>query len=193
MKKLLTVLILLFASAAWGGYYEDGVAADGKKNHTEAMRLFKLAAAQGHVRAQYELGDRYFGHGIPQGYAEAANWYKLAAAQGHAKAQSSLGMMYRKGNGVVQNLVEAVKWFKLSAAQGDVSGQYRLVSMHANGHGVVQDYVRAHMWMNLAAASGGEDAAEQRDHYAISMTQQQIAQAQKMARECQARNFKNYD
>ena len=65
--------------------------------------------------------------------------------------------------------------------------------MYYNGDGVVQDYVRAHMWFNLSAAGANAGAAKNRDLVAAKMTTQQIAKAQKLARECQARNFKHCD
>ena len=49
------------------------------------------------------------------------------------------------------------------------------------------------MWYNLAAVKGDADAVKSRDIIAKKMTTQQIAEAQKLARECQARNFKNCD
>ena len=58
---------------------------------------------------------------------------------------------------------------------------------------LVQDYTRAHMWLNLAAVTGNATAVKNRDIIASKMTSQQIAEAQKLARECQARNFKNCD
>lgn len=66
--------------------------------------------------------------------------------------------------------------------------------MYANGQGVAQDYVRAHMWFNLGAISGDSaDAASNRDIVAARMTPAQIAEAQAMARKCQASNFKQCD
>ena len=65
--------------------------------------------------------------------------------------------------------------------------------MYSNGQGVVQDHVRAHMWWNLAATKGDADAVKNRDIVAAKMTTQKIAEAQKLARECQARNYKNCD
>ena len=62
--------------------------------------------------------------------------------------------------------------------------------MYANGEGVRQDYVRAHMWFNLAAANGNEKGSKNRDTTARRMTSQQIAQAQRMAAQCEARNYK---
>jgi hypothetical protein len=49
------------------------------------------------------------------------------------------------------------------------------------------------MWFNLGAASGDVNGVKERDIAAARMTPQQIAVAQKMARECQQRNFKGCD
>ena len=54
--------------------------------------------------------------------------------------------------------------------------------MH-NGQGVVQDYVMAHVWYNLAAARGLKQARATRDRIAQKMTRDQIAEAQRLARE----------
>ncbi len=61
---------------------------------------------------------------------------------------------------------------------------------YAYCRGVPMDYVRAHMWFNLAAAQGFADAVKNRDMFTKVLTPQQMAEAQKLARECQARNFK---
>ena len=68
-----------------------------------------------------------------------------------------------------------------------------LGAMYYEGHGVTKDYVHAHMLWNLAAAKGDSDAAKFRDYVAGGMTQGQIAEAQKLARECEQRNYKNCD
>jgi TPR repeat protein len=65
--------------------------------------------------------------------------------------------------------------------------------MYYQGKGVLQDYVRAHLWFNIAAVGGDSDSTRSRDTTASKMTPQQIAEAQKLARECQARNLKNCD
>ena len=79
------------------------------------------------------------------------------------------------------------------AVQGVAWAQLLLGVMYDNGQGVVQDYIRAHMWSNLGAVSGDKDAVKNRDIVASKMTPQQIGEAQKRARECQARQFKNCD
>ena len=87
----------------------------------------------------------------------------------------------------------AIRKYKNAAAQGSAYAQSNLASMYYFGKGVVQDYVRAHMWANLAASASVKDGDKKRDAIASFMTPQQIAEAQKMARQCQAKNFKNCD
>jgi len=55
--------------------------------------------------------------------------------------------------------------------------------MYGQGRGVPEDYVQAHMWFNLAASQGDTNAAGKRDIAADLMTNQQIAEAQALARE----------
>jgi TPR repeat protein len=55
--------------------------------------------------------------------------------------------------------------------------------MYEWGYGVPQDYAQAHMWFNLAGASGDADAIKKRDTIARKMTPDQIAEAQRLARE----------
>ena len=196
LKRLQTILITLAicVGTVWAGDFEDGVAAYEKNDFTTALRKFKSVAAQGYASAQMNLGIMYgAGQGVVQDYAESVRWYKLAAVQGDAPAQLNLGIMYAKGQSVVQDYAEAVRWYKLAAAQGEAVAQLNLGAMYYNGQGAVQDYIRAHMWLNLAAVKGESLAVKNRDIVASRMTPQQIAEAQKLARECQARNFKNCD
>ena len=97
--------------------------------------------------------------------------------------------MFAKGIGVVQDYVEAVRWYRLAATQGHADAQTNLGFMYGNGRGVPMDVVRAHMWFNLAAAKGDADAVKNRDFAASKMSPQQMAEAQKLARECRERNF----
>ena len=101
--------------------------------------------------------------------------------------------MYDDGKGVLQDYAEAVRWYKLAAAQGDSGAQNNLASMYFKGKGVAQDYVRTHMWFNLASLVTQGKSAAARDAVSKLMTPQQVAEAQKLARECQARKFKNCD
>ena len=126
-------------------------------------------------------------------YATALTKYKSAALKKDAYAQAQVGNIYREGLGVVQDYAEAVRWYKLAAAEGNVEAQNNLGIMYGVGKGVLEDHKRAHMWFNLAAAVGHSNAVTGRDLVAKQMTTKQISEAQKLARECQARNFKNCD
>ena len=73
------------------------------------------------------------------------------------------------------------------SGEGDAAGQGLLGAMYADGAGVPQDYVEAHMWANMAAA---QSSGETRDHWVnnrdlntAKMTAEQIAEAQRRARE----------
>jgi hypothetical protein len=195
--KLLNYLVFvsfLFAGVVWAGDVEDADAALLKNDYATALIKYKQAAKNNNSVAQFSLGNMYFnGLGVKQDQAEAVRWYKLAAAQGNELAQLNLGLLYDGGNGVLQDYSESVRWFKLAAAQGNSVAQNNLASMYHTGRGVIQSYVLSHMWFNLAALKSKEKSAAARDAISKLMTQQQVAEAQKLARECQARNFKNCD
>ena len=120
---------------------------------------------------------------MQQNDAEAANWYQMAGEQGDAHAQHCLGVMYYDGTGVPQNHIEAVKWFCMAAERGYASAQLSLGLMYARGQGVAVDHVRAHMWFALAAVQGDEGAATNRETAVTRMTSEQIAEAERLARE----------
>lgn len=100
--------------------------------------------------------------------------------------------MYDEGQGADQDYTKAMRWYKLAAAQGKASAQSNLSPMYFNGQSVAQDYVRAHMWSNLSSINS-DAFKKKRDAIAEKMTTQQIAEAQKLARERQLRNLKNCD
>ena len=76
-----------------------------------------------------------------------------------------------------------MKWFRLAAAQGIALAQFKLGFMYKAGEGVPQDYVQAHKWFNLAASRGNPSALARRIEISQEMSSEQIAEAQKLARE----------
>ena len=123
-------------------------------------------------------------------YGPAQRRWKSLAENGDAFAQYNLGNMYRVGHGLWENDKTAVKWYTLAAEQGHASAQYFLGWMYADGEGVILDNVRAHMWLNIAASSGEKDASKNRDIVANRMTPADISAAQKLARECVRKKYK---
>ena len=112
---------------------------------------------------------------------------RTEAEQGDVVAQGLLGDWYHDGDRVSQDHVEAVRWYRLAADQGDAAAQVSLGNMYDNGLGVQQDDVQAHMWFNLAASQltgeARELVVENRDWVAFRMTPEQIAEAERLARE----------
>mgnify|MGYP000713295099 CR=1 FL=1 len=123
-------------------------------------------------------------------YATALREWTPFAEQGIAEAQFFLGLMYSEGQGVPQDYKAAAKWFRLAAEQGNAYAQYNLGLMHYNGESVPQDYIRAHMWLNIAAANGYEAGVTFRDAFAKHMSPTDILVAQRLARECMAKDYK---
>jgi uncharacterized protein len=60
---------------------------------------------------------------------------------------------------------------------------FRLGMMYSTGAEVETDYVSAHKWFNLAAMHGNTEAARLRREIAVLMSDAEIAQAQRAARD----------
>ncbi len=110
------------------------------------------------------------------------------AEQGDASAQSKLGLMYLMGEAIPLDYKEAFRWYRASAVQENSSAQGSLGAMYRKGLGLPQDYIQAFMWYDLAVAKSELDQerrlwAKNRDSIAKKMTSEQIAEAQRLARE----------
>jgi len=160
-----------------------------KKTLTALMMAFTLLVTSGGMSFAQDFYKGWRAY-IKDDYRTALREFRPLAEQGDARAQVRLGMMYEKGKGVLQDYKEAVKWYRKSAEQGYADAHYRLGFMYAMGRGVIQDNVYAHMWMNIAASTGEFAASAIRNNIANDMTPSQIAEAQKLARECVRKNYK---
>lgn len=120
-------------------YYEGrGVEVD----KVEAAKLFRSAAEEGHVTAQYRLAVCYeLGDGVNQDKAESFKWYQEAAKQRHIIAQFRTGACYELGDGVKQDKVEALRWFQEAASQGNLPSQKRVIKLKSElfGHSNTAD------------------------------------------------------
>jgi len=172
-----------------GVLYNKGIGVP--QDYTEAMKWYRKAAEQGLADAQYNLGVMYHeGEGIPQDYAEGMKWFQKAAEQENADAQYNLGVMYHKGEGIPPDYIETSKWYWKAAEQGHADAQYSLGAMYGRGQGVPQDRVQAYIWLSLAASRFSEPEIEKRQMVLLNrgiiaseMTPEQIAEAQRLARE----------
>ena len=74
------------------------------------------------------------------------------------------------------------EWLPL-AEQGHAEAQHQLGYMYLQGRGVARDDIQAHIWWSLAASQGNEASTLARKIVAGLMTPEQIAEAEKLARE----------
>jgi TPR repeat protein len=100
------------------------------------------------------------------------------------------------------NYVMAMKWWRRAADRGDPSAQMKVAYLYEEGRGGTPvDYTQAYKWYDIAAAivgakidrlpiaashNGEKDNSDQlkhRDQVATHMTSDQIADAQRLARE----------
>ena len=160
-----------------------------------SMRVrFTVAVA---LAAGFALG--VYRHSIKQAFVDSAVAVGLASpAAGAAEAETAFQKTdYAKALKLARPLAEdgdpraeAARWYRLAAEQGDAQAQYNLGLAYARGEGVTQNAVDAHMWFNLAAARFPANdtrnrtaAVKNRDAVAGEMSSEQLAEAQKRARE----------
>ncbi|MDD9903249.1 MAG: tetratricopeptide repeat protein [Rhodospirillaceae bacterium] len=87
-----TIALLIFgAIGSVEADYKTGERAVMMGDYPTALKNFREAAAQGHPKAQFELGLMYEqGDGVKRDFAEAAKWYRKALANGHELAARAL-------------------------------------------------------------------------------------------------------
>jgi len=178
---LIALALALSAAPVSADLSEDALVAFSIKDYQTAARLYRELAEQGDVDAQDNLGNMYYrGMGVPENYAEAAKWYRKAAEQGDASAQSSLGQMYVFGEGVPQDFVQGYKWLILALAQDDEpctdtsdsqDQEYQDAMDYLCEQKRSADAKLRHMRRELLSLLRGK------------MTREQIAEAQRLARE----------
>jgi TPR repeat protein len=166
----------------------------------EALTWFRKAAGQSHLYAISDLGKMYEkGEGVPVDRAEAGRWYRRAADAAFAVPDEDFAEWDPWA--VVDIFQEAAAYGHARAQQHNVDYylhmaadptfrslrahyQSKLGDLYSRGQ---WDYVQAHMWFNLAASiSTGDDQTKYsaaRDAVAAKMTHNQIAEAQRLARE----------
>ena len=79
--------------------------------------------------------------------------------------------------------IDALTQFENDARQGRADALYNLGLAYSTGQGVDVDFVAAHKWFNLAAMKGVEVAKNWRAQISREMNSNQIAEAQRLARE----------
>lgn len=181
--------VLASAGIVLAGPFEDGDAAFLRGEYEIALRLWRPLAESGDAKAQHLVARLYAnGQGVTRDRTEALKWYRKAAEQGDAEAQFDLSVIYDDGLGIPRDFTEAVKWYRRAADQGQALAMSNLGVMYQLGQGIARDPVQALKWFMLSAShhSPGRDrdlARRSRDQTAGKMTTDQIAEAERLARD----------
>ena len=129
------------------------------RNATEAVRLFRLAAAQGLAAAQYNVGRAYAtGLGVRKNQPEAARWYRMAAEQGDPAAQNALAILEATGRGSLRDPDAALDLFRRAAMSGYSLAQFNLAATFDQSRLVPHDPLRAYFWYSIAARLASDQA-----------------------------------
>lgn len=192
------------AQLSVGRMYENGQGVS--KNYSLASSWYRKAALQGNGDAAYLLALLYESRNGVSTDLLAIAWYRRAADQGVAPAarplsklclryaaagepiaQNCLGLLHTQGSYVRVDYWEAAALFEKAAWQENADAQHNLSVLYDKGHGVPQDFMSAYAWANVAASRASAETQSQydkfRDAVAAKLSQQQLIEAQTLARE----------
>lgn len=128
-------------------------------DYPAAFKEWVESAANGHLKAQYNLGVLYEnGLGTEKNPVQAAKWYMVSAEGNFAPAQYNLAVLYYYGSGLPHSKTSALKWYMEAASQLDELAMYAVGQMYANGDGVKQNLTTAYKWLYLSKKLGHVDA-----------------------------------
>ncbi len=170
--------LAMLAGEPQGGAERD----DDQIDYTAVLRFLKIGADAGYPNSEYTLGKLYAeGVGVEEDPRRAAELFLSASIKGFARAQYNLGKIYRDGDGMKANAGLSLFWFAEAAERGHPRAQDRMAHRRFAGEGVPQDNVEALKWAILASAQGVEASQKLRFDLTTSMSQRQIAEAEKRA------------
>jgi TPR repeat protein len=178
-------------------------------------RLFVLTALSlflglDATQAQTSLHKQKVDEQIDETPCASANWLSRTAQLAEStqrdvrEAVSSAIEICGDSARLSGNYVIAMKWWHKAADRGHAAAQMKLAGLYEGRDGVPTDYTQAYKWYDIAAAivgakidalpvaashNGEKDNSDQlwyRDQVAKHMTSEQIAEAQRLAREWKA-------
>jgi len=163
LSSLVAIHCAVLPRLARADALQDAIAAIGRKDYANAVRLLEPLARGGQAQAQMRLALLYYhGHGVPENDALARQWFERAARQGLAEAQFHLANMYAFGLVALPPAEDpqrlAAQWYFEAARQGHAEAQYSLGILFLTGSGVVASPEEAKKWIERAAAQGHADA-----------------------------------
>jgi len=122
----------------------------GKKNITQALKLFQKAVLSGSILAANNLGKIYFeGSNVKQNKVLALQWFEIAANNGHQGALYNCGLLHAQGlnddsnttNDPSIDLLTALEYFRLAYLTTDSSSSssISIKDAAAKSHSILSD------------------------------------------------------
>ena len=154
------------------------------KDDAEAVRLYRLAAENGHRSARVALGYLYAnGECVTRDDAEALRHYRIAAEKGDRQAQFEVGYALKFGRmGLDEDPAAAVRFYRQSGGQGHSEALHGLAVLYHEGRGVEQNGVDALKYLYIAIHEKCEAANSWREEIESALSREEIAQARELAR-----------
>ncbi len=133
-----------------------------------SLEQLRLRADKGDVKAQVELGLRYFiGRGARQDDDQAERWLQRAAAQDDLKAYVALGWFYINASRPKTDRERGVALYRVAAERGDIEAMYNLAEQYNLGRGVPTNESHAEAavrWFRKVADFGDPQAMNELAH-----------------------------
>lgn len=153
----------------------------GEKDIREAIKWLRQSALSGLAISMSELGTRLKeGDGVEKDEAAALGWFLAGAERGSPPAMTNLGLCYANGVGVPMNSNVAGSWYSKASKRNYAPAQYLIAQLFEAGRGTEKNAVFAYVNYSKAASSGLTAAIEARDALKETLSQEQLAEAEKL-------------
>src|SRR5215212_5264556 len=110
IRRVLGCLLVswIISAHAAASSLDDGVAALGRSDYSQALDLFTPLAAEGNAAAEFYLGKMYAGGlGVTVNFIKAAALFQAGVDKGFARSFLALGALHQTGSGVPKNVYQA--------------------------------------------------------------------------------------
>ena len=166
--------------------FEAGINAANVNNMPLAFKEFLIAAKEGHVFAEFNVGLMYEqGLGVEKDVHEAFYWYEKSAEQGNSAAQFNLGVCYENGIGNSIDYEKANEWYRKAAVQGDGLAIGNLGMLYIRAQGVKENKVAgvALLIMSTTVDASPENLAKTNISATRGLTADMVSEAQALSEE----------
>jgi TPR repeat protein len=125
------------------------------------------------------------GTGVARDPERAVEWFRQGVARGDLQSMAYLGWAQATGTGTGRDGASGERQLNTAAGAGNLWAMATLAELYREGLALSRDYQRAYTWATIALARGhtGQSLRAARDELEKLLTPEQVASAQRAARE----------